>query len=382
MDPSLFQSAEAGRLVPVDTATFHDHAFLPTALSPRWRLDDGIHLLLPEATGALGRLEGITRVPTNPDLLLRPLRRREALKSSSLEGTYATPDELLLFDVDEPGATTRNEVREVANYARAMALGVDRRSALPFSTRFIRELHECLLTDVRGADKRPGDLRDTQVTIGSDRRFIPPPPAHVQPLLDDLERAMNAPPPDVHALLWCFAIHYQFETIHPFRDGNGRVGRLLLSLMIADLLGHARPILFMSPWFERHKDEYIDALFGISARDDWNAWFDLCLRGVVNQADDATRRFDELLALQRDFQQRASRSGGSVRLTAIIDDLFTQTPLTTAPNVASAMNVTYPTAKADLERLRDLDIVTRIDDHHPRLYIARGVIRLGIEDFD
>lgn len=378
MDARRFTADAPGQLVSIDHPV-QDVAFIPDPLPPVFEPSSEVLRLLPDATEALGRLDGAGKLSANPNLLLRPLRRREALKSSSLEGTISTARALILFELDEEDRGD-GSTREVQNYARALDAGLELLDELPWCNRLLREMHRVLLTGVRGGDRRPGSFRDAQVHLGSDRRFVPAPPSELPELLDDFEAAMHARPPEFHPLWWSFLIHYQFETIHPFHDGNGRIGRLLLALMITRECGLSRPWLYMSPWFDRHRDEYIDRLFRVSSQGDWNGWLAFCLRGVVDQANDAFHRLEALIHLQQDYRERVAQSGGAARLHQLLDHLFTVRPVLSTPEARDLTGVTYPTAKADLQRLVDMNILSELPEHRPTLYVASRLLTVGTEE--
>lgn len=301
-----------------------------------------------------------------------------------MEGTYATPEELLLYRMDPREPMSRedraNDWREVFNYGRALQQGMDLMAGgLPLSLRLIREMHRTLLGGVRGHDRRPGEFRDCQVHLGVGGRFIPPPAANVPGCLDAFEKYHHEES-DVDPLLRAFMAHYQFEAIHPFRDGNGRIGRLLLSLTICRWLDLGSPWLYMSPFFERHKDEYIDRLFMVSADGQWVAWLSFRLQGVVEQARDTVRRVDQLVALRADFLDRAATSGGSARLNGIVERLFSA-PVVTIPQVVSDTGVTYPTAKTDVKRLEDLGILVEGDASvTPKYFYSRPIFDIAYGD--
>ena len=248
MDKSSFSSESPGSLVQIEVNREQDWSFVPSPLPTKFQIGAESWPLLAKAKEELARLDGVGRHLPNQELLLRPLQQREALTSSSLEGTYSSPEQLLLYGMDprEPSSDKDpvNAWREVFNYGRALSLGqkqVD--EGYPISLALVRQLHQALLGGVRGADRTPGEFRRTQVHIGSTRRFIPPPPIEVPRCLGEIEghlKESSATDPLVH----CFLVHYQFETIHPFNDGNGRVGRLLLSLMIYKLCGLHSPWLY------------------------------------------------------------------------------------------------------------------------------------------
>jgi Fic family protein len=294
--------------------------------------------------------------------VLRPLQNREAQKSSSLEGTVTDPQQQALFQLDpklpESAQDPVNSFREVFNYGRALRLRLEKQGDLPISLRLIRELHRVLMEGVRGSDRNPGQFRRTQNQIGRPPRYVPPPVNFLGPALDKFEKYLHEPR-RYDPLVEAFIVHYQFEAIHPFQDGNGRVGRLLLAILIAEWCGLSNQWLYMSAYFDEHKDEYIDHLLRVSTKGKWEEWIEFCLRGVIVQAQDTLRRCESLLALHREFHQRLQEVGGSVRLSAIVDDLF-KSPVAMVSSVARNYEVTYPTARADLKKLEIANIVEQL----------------------
>lgn len=366
MDHRAYTSSATGQLVHIELPR-PDYAFVPSPLPQSWQMPADLWQHLMDAREAIARLDGTGRHMPNHALLLRPLQQREALRSSSMEGTYATPEELLLYQAEprEPksGNDPVNAWREVYNYGLALRAGQQLLDdGYPSSLQLIRTLHSELLRDVRGDDKSPGEFRKGQVIVGASGRYIPPPPHQLQGCLDDFERSLREPPADIDPLLWAFMVHYQFETIHPFNDGNGRVGRLLLSLQIYKGLDLACPWLYLSAFFERHKDEYIDYMFRVSTHGDWGRWLSFCLLGAQEQANDAMERLDQLVALKERYHQEIGQSGANARIYPLLDELF-ETPIITIPSVVELLQVTYPTAKADIERL-----------------VTAGILRQGRED--
>ncbi len=371
MDASLFQESAPGQLVATSSSEGRDWAFIPNDLPPDWEFPAALWPLLAEAKQELARLDGAGRHIANAELLLRPLQKLEALRSSSLEGTYSTPKDLFLFELDRTPGQDRNAQREVANYAQALGVGLSLLQTLPLSLRVIREMHAVLLDGVRGGHKQPGEFRRSQVQIGADARFVPPPANYVMPLLDNLEKAMHVPQALVDPLVDAFLIHYQFETIHPFLDGNGRVGRLLLSLLIYQRCGLSQPWLYLSAFFDEHRSDYIDALFKVSTHGDWGGWVALCLRATVAQSKDALRRLEALIELRDIWQQQVSALG-SARLVRLVNDLF-DIPVVTIPYVAKLCGVSYPTAKSDVEKLVSAGILEPIAETYPQEFWAPAV---------
>lgn len=336
------------------------HAFVPDKLPPRWEWPAELWPVLLEAHRALATLDGTGKHLPNPELLLRPLQNREAQKSSSLEGTVTDPQEQILFELDpelpQAPADRIHAFREVANYGRALRTHKHSGDALPLSLRLIKNLHKVLMSGVRGSDQNPGSFRSTQNQIGRPARYVPPPPQHLDPLLHSFEKYLHQPRA-YDPLVDTFLVHYQFEAIHPFMDGNGRVGRLLLSQTIAEWCGLSNQWLYMSAYFDRNKDEYIDRLFAVSTEGAWTQWIQFCLRGVVEQATDAIIRCDKLIALHRRYHEQIKAGRGSVRLSSIVDDLFVRPPVVTVTSVRDRFNVTYPTARSDLQILERMGIL-------------------------
>ena len=372
MDRDRFTAEQTGTLVPVSIGG-PDWAFVPRPLPRQWHAPQHLWSLLVSAHRELGRLDGIGRTLPDPDLLLRPLQSREAIRSSSLEGTYASAEELLLFELQptEPAAPSdrMNDWREVLNYAAALRHGTELLVELPLSLRLIREMHAVLLQDVRGRDRAPGEFRRTQVHIGSDRRYVPPPPNHVPACLDDFERFLHEAD-DVDPLIRAYVAHYQFEAIHPFVDGNGRVGRALLALCAYQWCGLSRPWLYVSPFFDRHKDEYIDALFAVSAEGNWDRWIELCLRATIGVCRDAITRCDELRRLRDEYHAKADHANG--RMHRLIESLFSN-PIIRITDAARRLDVTYPTAKSDIHKLVDAGILSELRDVAPKAYFSRAI---------
>lgn len=346
------------------------------AISPlphQWTVPLAMWPLLTEAKVELARLDGIGRTLPDPELLLRPLINREAIRSSSIEATYASPQELLLFELGDRDAASRsdrgNDRMEVANYASSLRRGADLLDELSLSLRVIREMHQVLLRNVRGRDRAPGEFRRIQVHIGADKRYVPPPPNEIERCLDDFERFLHEGD-DIDPLIRTFLAHYQFEAIHPFIDGNGRVGRALLSLCAFQWNRLWRPWLYMSPYYDRHKDEYIDLLFAVSTEGRWQEWLEFCLRGVIDVCRDAIGRCDELVRLRNAYRQTADAAGG--RMHRIVEMLFSN-PILRITDVARRLAVTYPTAKTDIDRLVSLGIVRELPDAYPKAFVAHAV---------
>lgn len=383
MDLDAFGPDRTGQLVPIATVEGASHAFVPKPLPPDWSWPAELWPVLLEAHKALASLDGVGRHLPNPRLLLHPLQQREAQESSRLEGTYTEPEQQMLFQLNpgfpESETDDVNAFREVFNYKRALQLRYDPEQDLPLSLRLIRRLHEILLEGVRGSDRSPGRFRRLQNHIGRPVRFVPPPPNYLDDCLDAFEKYIHADHQH-DPLVEAFVLHYQFEAIHPFRDGNGRVGRLLLAIMIADWCDLSHQWLYMSAYFNRHRDGYIDRLYRVSSEGAWTEWIGFCLEGVARQARDTEKRCDRLIAINRDFHRTVQEEvGGSHRLGMIVDELFVS-PVVQIPHLADAYGVAYNTAKADVERLMEVGILVELPEVPQRTFLAPRVLSATFAD--
>lgn len=380
MDVSLFGPNKTGELVPISDIVGAKYAFVPEPLPPRWEWPERLWDLLYEAGTCLTRLDGIGMHLPEPQLLLRPLQNREAQASSRLEGTFTEPQQQLLFQLEPRRPISRDAPRdaerEVYNYGVALGYWLDTRDRLPICLRLIRALHQLLMEGVGGATNDPGNFRTVPVQIGSPPRFVPPPASLIPKLLGQFEHYLNRSEKPYKPLVEAFVAHYQFEAIHPFADGNGRVGRLLLSITIMDWCNLSNQWLYMSPYFDANRDEYIDKLFRVSSEGDWEGWIEFCLRGVIKQAADARLRCDRLVQLSEDFKNRIhSLKRSSKRLDRIADNLFI-TPVTTAQRIAEEHEVTYPTARADIKKLESAGVVQaiRIEGKREKVFFSPEII--------
>lgn len=381
MDSREFGSGMPGRLIPTltgrpDTA----YAYVPKPLPPEWEWPGRLWPLLLEARVAIASLDGTGKHLPTPEILLRPLQNREAQLSSKLEGTITDPQDQALFQSDPRYPVSdrdpANAYREVFNYGRALRATMDSANGLPLSLRLIRNLHAILMDGVRGQNQTPGEFRTTQNQIGRPARFVPPPPTEMTVALHEFENYLHARDGS-DPLVKAFLAHYQFETIHPFGDGNGRVGRLLLSLTIAEWCGLPGQWLYMSPYFEKNKEDYMDLMKSVSTHGDWERWIEYCLRGVVDQANDAQKRCDRLLSLHKDFHQRLER--GSLRIGKILEGLF-ETPVISVLQAKNRYGVSYGTARADLRKLASMGILTELPRTENITYYCPNILKVTYED--
>src|SRR5262249_247632 len=292
----------------------------------------------------IARLDEKGRTVRNPTLLLDPLQKREALRSSSLEGTVSTAKELLLFDIEKPTSDKDATQREVWNYDQALRFGVrnhKKPGGLPLSRRLISDMHRLLMRGVRGQEQS-GEFRTHQVHVGAGRRYVAPPPGEaLMKCVNDLDTFLGAHGDKYDPLVLSYLVHYQFEAIHPFPDGNGRIGRLLLALTTYAWSNLELPWLYMSAFFERYKTEYMDNLFRVSTHGDWGRWIEFCLLGTVEQCQDAIRRCDALNDL---WNQLHAELDGRPRMGQLINAMFVN-PVFTATEVAKWGNTSLPTAR-------------------------------------
>ena len=310
-----------------------------------------------DADRSLSELSGVASRLLNPHLLIMPFVRKEAVLSSRIEGTQASLSDLLSYEASRlfPDLDSEDDVHEVANYVEAMEFGLKRLPELPISSRFITELHERLMRGVRGEDKMPGQFRTRQNWIGppgtdiENATYVPPPREHMMRLLDDLEKYIHAPrelPPLVRLAI----IHYQFEAIHPFLDGNGRIGRLLITLlMVAEGL-LPQPLLFLSAYFEKSRQQYYDHLLAISQRGAWNEWITYFLRGIEIQSRDARERSATLLALLNRYRNKVQTKRSSGHIAKLIELLFSR-PVINAKMAQEVLDVTPRAAQLHIDRL-------------------------------
>ena len=355
-----------GRFVETPVAGEVVRAFVPPPLPPA-PVIDVLALLerLSRAERALGRLDGITMLLPRQDLFLYMYVRKEAVLSSQIEGTQSTLSDLLRFETEAQAGQPIDDIREVSNYVDAMMYGLERLEELPLSLRLIREMHERLLHSGRGGTKSPGEFRRSQNWIGGTRPgnalFVPPPPTELDACLDALERFMHESESRLPALIKAGLLHVQFETIHPFLDGNGRIGRLLVTLYLCVNGVLRKPLLYLSLYLKTHRADYYRLLQEVREHGAWEAWLDFFLAGVAdtaNQAFDAATRIVELFKEDRErITAKSDRAGSALR----VHDLFQQNPFLTANRLVEQTGLSAPTvnaALADLERLGVIDEVT------------------------
>lgn len=376
MAAQQFTPAAPGRLVELGDG---NSAFVPNPIPPDLVYEGPLLRQIEEANWALGQLDRIGHDLPNPQMLIRPFQRHEAVVSSRIEGIIAEPRDLTFANAGRP-AKLSDEVREVRNYVDALNLGLKELEKLPVCLRLIRDVHKRLMTGARGQEQRPGEFRDIQNYIGTpggfaNARYIPPPVAQMHDRLKQFELFLHAET-TVPDLVRLALVHYQFEAIHPFRDGNGRIGRLLLSLLLHDWKLLTRPLLYLSPYFDRHREEYFDLLLRISTEGAWQRWIEFFVRGIVEQARDTADRANKLLALRDDYRRRMQSAHAPALSVRLTDALFEQ-PAVTIPLAQRMLHISYPGAKLHVLRLVKAGILAEPPvQSHPKVYIAQGILDL------
>jgi Fic family protein len=339
-------------------------AFLPAPLPPSPPLDTSsdLALLLSKADVALGRLDGAVKVIPDPDFFVAMYVRREAVLSAQIEGTQSTLEDLLEVEL-EPRRRVGSDVGDIVNYVSAMRLGIERLETLPLSIRLMKEIHERLLTDGRGARATPGEFRTSQNWIGpagadlSQATFVPPPPHEMKQAMFALEEFLHADPqPPV--LVLAGLVHAQFETIHPFLDGNGRLGRLLITFLLVREGVLREPLLYLSYFFKLHRAEYYDRLMAVRLSGDWEGWMRFFLRGVCTTAEEATSTAERIFELRERHRGVVLEESGSNGLRLL--SLLFQRPLVNVKLVESELGVTFPTANRLVARFEELKLLREV----------------------
>ena len=364
----------AGHLVPIRDG---QQAFVPNPLPRDLPMSQRLVSLLVDASSTVGTLRGVGETVPNPRLLIRPFIRREAVLSSRIEGTIASLSDVFAYEVEDrspPGS----DVAEVMNYVTALEYGIDQLDSLPISYRLVNEIHARLLEGVRGQDTLPGQFRRVQVWIGSpgftirDARFVPPPPDRLRDLFHDWENFVNEPS-QLPPLVRCALMHYQLEAIHPYPDGNGRIGRLLITLFLCASGVLPEPLLYMSAYFERDRQRYYDELFAVSETGDWEQWLTYFLIGVHQEARDTMERLRRIRSIQDEWRALLQSRNATANDLRLLDDLFSH-PVTTASRATKLLEISDAGARGVLNRLVDAEILTRVERHRPNLYVARRII--------
>jgi Fic family protein len=342
-------------------------AVIPAPLPPDPPVDlaGPLRALLSEADYALGRLDGAILTLPNPDLFVFMYVRKEAVLSSQIEGTQSSLAQLLLFELEEAPGVPLDDVLEVSNYVAALEHGLKRlREGFPLSNRLIREMHAVLLSRGRGSEKSPGEFRRSQNWIGGTRpgnaHFVPPPPQHVQACMSDLERFLHNEGNPYPALIKAALAHVQFETIHPFLDGNGRIGRLLIAFILHHDGLLSQPLLYLSLYFKQHRSEYYRLLDVVRAEGDWEAWLDFFLEGVDLTASNAVETARRLITLSQQDEQKIQKAGRTASTLLRVFRVLCERPLVTLNQIRERSGLSFPAASHAMATLAHLGIVREV----------------------
>jgi len=354
-------------------------AFVPAPLPPKLDWTPRLIRVLSDADRLIGKLAGEGGRLPNPHILMRPFLQREAVLSSKIEGTQATLGELLAAEAGVAVDRSPDDLREVGNYVVALEHGIVRLKELPLCVRIIRELHEKLMTGVRGQQASPGRFRKIQNWIGkpgstlATASFIPPPPDDVETCLAAWEKFLHES--DLPPLVTIALAHYQFEAIHPFLDGNGRVGRLLITLFLIEREILPTPLLYLSAFFEAARRDYYDGLRGVSERGEWNEWLEYFLQGVARMSEDALSRAERINSKLIEWQKKVA--GDSTNAPLRVVELLAANPFITAKGAAEKLGVAFTTAQRAIERLERLGIVKQSGDaKRDRVYCANALLEI------
>ena len=378
-----FKNSPSGKLIKTKTDYW---TFIPNPLPPEG-LDtfsaDFVNIL-SEADRGIGALKSLSKLIPNPNLLIAPFVRKEAVQSSRIEGTQASLTDVFYYEASKEKPKDP-DVLEVLNYVKAMNYGFSRIGKLPLSLRLVREIHQKLIKGVRGDMLNPGEFRTTQNWIGpqgctlNDATYVPPPVDEMNKLLNQLEKFLYTEDP-IAPLVKCALIHYQFEAIHPFLDGNGRVGRLLITFYLYQRGFLYYPILYLSDFFERHRDEYYDLLLGVSQSGDWEKWLKYFIRGVAEQSKAAEETGHDILNLQKNYRQLLQKESVPTPVFKLLDMLFVN-PMVSLNGISEFLEVTWPTAKASVEQLIKLGILKEISGRkRNRIYCAKELLNIIAKD--
>lgn len=358
-----------GHYVPGSLAGSRYRAFVPDPLPPSPPLDLAAQDLVARkerADQALGRLDGITLMLPDPELFLYQYVRKEALLSSQIEGTQSSLSDLLLFELDEAPGVPIDDVEEVSNYVAALNHGLRRLRVddFPLSLRLIREMHALLLQGGRGANKQPGEFRKGQVWVGgatpARAQFVPPPSEALNDALAALERFLHVPANDTSPLIKAALAHVQFETIHPFGDGNGRLGRLLIALILCHEGVLREPSLYLSLYFKRRRADYYEHLNAVRTHGDWEGWLGFFLDGVADTAQQAVDTAQRLLALLARDRARIATLGARAGNVGLVFDQFARRVLLGAPQLQPHLALSAPTIRAAIRTLEEMDILNEL----------------------
>jgi cell filamentation protein, protein adenylyltransferase len=379
MEPAKFKKEGAGKLLGLGRGQW---AFLPNPLPPKLEITWELAERISDADRALGELAGVGRTIPNPHLLIGPFTRREAVLSSRIEGTQATFTEVFSAGADARKEEPSEGVREVSNYISALEYGLKRLRQLPVSLRLMRELHVRLMKDVRGSSLSPGEFRRAQNFIGppgcklENATYVPPPVPQMTDALHRFEKYLHSERKTLPPLVKLSLIHYQFEAIHPFWDGNGRIGRLLTTLLLCSDQLLPQPLLYLSAYFERNRKEYYRLLLEVSQGGNWTDWLRFFLTGVSEESRDAVARSNQLLALRQRYREKLQGEKFPGRILELMETLFTE-PVLTVSSARQRLKVTARAAQQNVDKLVRAGILTEVTGRiRYRVFVAKRIIQI------
>ena len=382
MDIKNFKSTRTGKVIKTEK---NYSAFVPYPLPLNIEYSSGLINLLAEANRHIGNLNGVGILLPNPNLLIVPYMRREAVLSSKIEGTQTSLSDLFYFEAarreEQKSEAQKTDVLEVINYVKAMDYGLKRLKELPICLRLMREIHEILMKNVRGQHLTPGEFRRSQNWIGpagcnlNEAKYVPPPVHEMHEALGELEKFLHERE-NLSGLVQCALMHYQFEAIHPFLDGNGRIGRLLITLFLCEREFLHYPMLYLSAFFDKYRDEYYERLLAVSQKGEWEEWISFFLRAIVVQSKDAAENSRAILKLLENYRNRIQEKRTSIYVAKLLEELF-KNPYVSIPRAALKLNTSFHTAKAAIEKLRKVNILVEITDKlRGKVYCAKELLSL------
>jgi Fic family protein len=379
----LIENQRLGRFVTTSFGGESVRAFVPSPLPPIPGVKlDGVQRLLEEANQAVGRLDGLGSVLPDIGIFLYSYVRKEALLSSQIEGTQSSFSDLLLFEIAESPGSPLEDVQETSNYVAALNHGLERlRSGFPLSLRLMKEIHAILLQQGRGSEKTPGEFRLSQTWIGGSRPgnalYIPPPPESVMECMGQLETFLHADRPDLPVLVKAGLMHVQFETIHPFLDGNGRLGRLLITFLMCATGCLKEPLLYLSLYLKMHRGTYYELLTKVRKDGDWETWIEFFLTGVRDTSDQAVKTARELLSIFESDRKRIQDLGASAGSALLVHQHAQRHPLLSLGHTAQHTGLRFPAVARAVERMEGLGILHEITGkQRGRIYAYSAYLKI------
>ncbi|WP_035723673.1 Fic family protein [Fodinicurvata fenggangensis] len=373
----------SGHFVAFNTGQETTRAFVPEPLPPTESLRfERLYEPLEAATLALGKLDGISSLLPDTPLFLYMYIRKEALLSSQIEGTQSSLSDLLLYENQAAPGVPIDDTAEVANYVAAMDHGLLRlREGFPISLRLIREIHDVLLSGNRGADKNPGEFRRSQNWVGGPRpslaAYVPPPPDRLMECMGELEKFIHQEDPAYPVLVKAGLVHVQFESIHPFLDGNGRLGRLLITFLLCASGLLREPTLYLSLYLKKNREEYYELLQAVREKSAWEEWLIFFLKGIRETSQQAFETAQKIIALFEKDQDRIEKLGRQAGSTLRVHQYLQSRPLVSIPSACQSLNLTAPTVTKAMNNLQQLGIVSEITGQkRSRMYVYDGYLRL------